>query len=98
MIKDPVCGINLDSMAPCKSTYAGRIHVFCCSTCKSRFDKEPGRYVAVSGVVSVSYRLPSVPSRSSFPIVSSIAHFVGVVLGRSVSNQTEGRSTRLGGA
>ncbi len=49
MAKDPVCGIGLDNNAPCKSTYAGRIHVFCCGTCKATFDREPGRYAAPAG-------------------------------------------------
>ncbi len=49
MAKDSVCGIGLDIKAPCKSTYAGQIHVFCCPTCKTTFDREPGRYAAPVG-------------------------------------------------
>ncbi len=49
MAKDPVCGIGLYTNAPCKSTYAGQIRVFCCSTCQMKFDREPGRYASPAG-------------------------------------------------
>ena len=49
MTKDPVCGITPDNKSACKSTYAGQIHVFCCSSCKTTFDKEPRRYAAPAG-------------------------------------------------
>lgn len=49
MAKDPVCGITLDTSSPCKSTHAGQVHVFCCPTCQTTFDKEPGRYAAPAG-------------------------------------------------
>lgn len=93
MAKDPVCGITLDSKAPCKSMYAGQIHVFCCPTCKTRFDKEPGRYVALAGVAPVSLRPPSGPPASHFLIISSIGHLLQVFLPESVSNESHGRPT-----
>jgi len=49
MAKDPVCGMTVDDKAPDRSTYAGRTYVFCCSTCKAKFDKEPARYAAAAG-------------------------------------------------
>ncbi len=94
MAKDPVCGITLDNRAPCKSTYAGKIHVFCGATCKGRFEKEPGRYVALAGVAPVSLRPPSRPPASPFVVISSIGHLLQVFLLKSVSDETPGR--RLG--
>jgi Cu+-exporting ATPase len=44
MAKDPVCGMTVDDKAPLKSTYAGKNYVFCSASCKTKFDKEPGRY------------------------------------------------------
>jgi Cu+-exporting ATPase len=49
MAKDLVCGMTVDDKSPFRSTNAGQTYVFCCSTCKTRFDKEPGRYVASAG-------------------------------------------------
>ena len=49
MMKDPVCGIGLDTRSPCKSAYAGQIHVFCSPSCKTKFDKDPGPYMSPAG-------------------------------------------------
>lgn len=49
MAKDAVCGMTVDDKSPYRSTYAGQIHVFCSSGCKTKFDKEPGRYAAPAG-------------------------------------------------
>jgi YHS domain-containing protein len=95
MAKDPVCGITLDRKAPGKSTYAGQIHVFCCATCKTKFDKEPGRYVALAGAAPVSLRPPSGPPASHFLIISSIGHLLQVFLLKSRSNEFQGRPTWL---
>ena len=52
MAKDPVCGMAVDSKSPHTSTHAGQTYVFCCATCKKKFDTEPGRYaVPVGGEV-----------------------------------------------
>jgi len=91
MAKDPVCGITLDSKAPGKSTYAGQIHVFCCATCKTKFDKEPERYVVLAGVAPVSLWPPSRPPASPFVAISSIGHRLQVFLLKSVSDETPGR-------
>ena len=95
MAKDSVCGITLDNKAPCKSTYAGQIHVFCCPTCKTKFGKEPGRYVALAGVAPVALRPPSGPPASPFLITSSIGHLLQVIPVKSVPNETQRRPTRL---
>jgi Cu+-exporting ATPase len=44
MAKDPVCGMTVDDKASLKSTYGGKNYVFCSASCKTKFDKEPGRY------------------------------------------------------
>jgi Cu+-exporting ATPase len=49
MAKDPVCGMTVDDKAPLKSTYAGKNYVFCSASCKTKFDKEPGRYTPPVG-------------------------------------------------
>jgi Cu+-exporting ATPase len=49
MSKDPVCGMTVDDKAPHRSTHAGQTFVFCCPTCKTKFDKEPARYAAPAG-------------------------------------------------
>jgi Cu+-exporting ATPase len=49
MAKDPVCGMTVVDKSPYRSTHAGQAYVFCCSTCKTKFDKEPERYAAPAG-------------------------------------------------
>lgn len=95
MAKDPVCGIGLDNNAPCKSTYAGQIHVFCCATCKARFDREPGRFVTPAVVSPVGLWPASAPKVSTFLITSSIGHLLQVVLPRSISNGAQGHASWL---
>ncbi len=46
MVKDPVCGMNVDEKkATDKSLYQGRTYYFCSPGCKQAFDKEPQKYV-----------------------------------------------------
>jgi YHS domain-containing protein len=46
MVKDPVCGMDVDSgTATGKSEYQGKTYYFCSSGCKKAFDKEPQKYV-----------------------------------------------------
>lgn len=49
MSKDPVCGMAVDDKAALRSTHAGQTYVFCSPACKTKFDKEPGRYAATAG-------------------------------------------------
>jgi len=44
MVKDPVCGMDVDEKAPLKSAHEGKNYVFCSASCKAKFDKEPARY------------------------------------------------------
>jgi YHS domain-containing protein len=46
MVKDPVCGMNVDEKtAKFKSEYKGKTFYFCNQSCKVTFDKSPTRYV-----------------------------------------------------
>ena len=45
MVRDPVCGMQIDEKkAAGKSEYKGRIYYFCSPGCKASFDKEPQKY------------------------------------------------------
>lgn len=47
MVKDPVCGMDIDPEAAAgKSEYMGKIYYFCSMGCKKAFDKEPEKYVS----------------------------------------------------
>ncbi len=46
MVKDPVCGMEIDpKTATNKSEYQGQTYYFCSAGCKKDFDKEPQKYV-----------------------------------------------------
>jgi len=45
MIKDPVCGMNVDEKtAKLKSKYMGKTYYFCNPSCKATFDTNPTKY------------------------------------------------------
>lgn len=45
MVKDPVCGMDVDpKTAAAKSEYNGQTYYFCSPGCKKAFDKEPAKY------------------------------------------------------
>jgi YHS domain-containing protein len=45
MVKDLVCGMDIDSKtAAGKSDYQGKTYYFCSQGCKKAFDKEPQKY------------------------------------------------------
>lgn len=47
---DPVCAMEVEIATAMHTTsYDGRTFYFCCAHCKSRFEKEPARYLAESG-------------------------------------------------
>ncbi len=49
MAKDLVCGMEVDEKtAEHKSEYGGNTYYFCCPSCKSKFDKEPEKYISGS--------------------------------------------------
>ena len=46
MVKDPVCGMDVDPKAAAgKSDFQGKTYYFCSQGCKKAFDKEPQKYV-----------------------------------------------------
>lgn len=50
MLKDPVCGMDVDpKTASGKSDYQGQTYYFCSAGCKAAFDREPQKYVKAEG-------------------------------------------------
>ena len=46
MVKDPVCGMDVDpETAAGRSDYQGQTYYFCSAGCKKAFEKEPQKYV-----------------------------------------------------
>jgi len=46
MVKDPVCGMEIDAAtAAGSSEYEGATYYFCAEACKTAFDAEPSQYV-----------------------------------------------------
>jgi len=49
--KDPICGMTVDQAnAKHKTEFQGKMFYFCCAGCKQTFEREPQRYLALSGV------------------------------------------------
>jgi Cu+-exporting ATPase len=47
MVKDPVCGMNVDeSKAAATAVYRGQTYHFCSQGCKATFEKAPEKYAA----------------------------------------------------
>ena len=45
MVKDPVCGMQVNEQAAGgKSDYKGKTYYFCSPACKAKFDKSPEQY------------------------------------------------------
>ncbi len=45
-VTDPVCGMEIEPMnAAAQTTYQGNTYYFCSQECKSKFDKDPQKYV-----------------------------------------------------
>jgi len=46
MVKDPVCGMDVDlSKIQFKTIYKGEIYYFCSRTCKKAFENNPEEYI-----------------------------------------------------
>jgi len=46
MVKDPVCGMQVDERhAVATTNYKGRPYYFCSTSCKAQFDKGPEQFV-----------------------------------------------------
>ncbi len=49
-VKDPVCGMDIDpATAVGRSEYKGQTYYFCSPGCKRSFDKDPEKYVGMTG-------------------------------------------------
>ena len=47
MVKDPVCGMEIDEKrSSVTSMYGGKAYYFCAKGCKIAFDKEPEKYLS----------------------------------------------------
>jgi len=45
MVKDPVCGMEVDEKTTKhKTEHMGNTYYFCCASCKEAFEKNPRRY------------------------------------------------------
>lgn len=44
-MKDPVCGMDVDTKKGAKKTYKGRTYHFCSPTCKWAFEKNPKQFL-----------------------------------------------------
>ena len=61
MVTDPVCGMNVDPVSAAgQSSHAGTTYVFCSSSCKQKFDADPGRYVTDGHKPSLTEAAPGV--------------------------------------
>jgi YHS domain-containing protein len=45
MVKDPVCGMEVDEQkAAATAVYHGQTYYFCAQACKTAFEKDPSKY------------------------------------------------------
>lgn len=60
MLRDPVCGMQVDDkQAPATSSYQGQQYVFCGPACKEKFDQNPSHYAQPKNVSSQASRKES---------------------------------------
>ncbi len=46
MVKDPVCGMQIDEKSAVgKTDYKGKIYYFCSSHCLDSFNKQPDKFI-----------------------------------------------------
>jgi len=46
MVKDPVCGMDVDPKTTAyQSEYKGQMYYFCSAGCKKDFDRDPEKYI-----------------------------------------------------
>ena len=49
-VKDPVCGMEIDSEdTAAQSEFAGRTYYFCATECKEKFDADPHQFASERG-------------------------------------------------
>src|SRR6266481_286793 len=75
-VKDPVCGMWVDSQNPAgKVEHGGRAYYFCSSRCAERFEKEPEKFIAAPGTAGMEQR-PAPPSHGTHPQAAAPARGV----------------------
>ena len=47
-VKDPVCGMMVDTESAVKHVYKGNVYYFCCEHCLATFKANPEKYIKVS--------------------------------------------------
>ncbi len=66
-VKDPVCGMWVDSQKPAgKVEHGGKAYYFCSPRCAERFEKEPEKFIAAPGTAGMEQR-PAPPSHGTHP-------------------------------
>src|SRR5258708_8172199 len=83
-VKDPVCGMWVDSQKPAgKVQHGGITYYFCSSRCAERFEKEPEKFIAAPGTAGMEQH-PAPPGPGTHPQaaapvggVSSSARYTG---------------------
>jgi Cu+-exporting ATPase len=88
MAKDPVCGIALDGRSPHKCTHQGQTYLFCCQTCRMKFESEPGRYASPSDGFNQRLRPPASLPASHPPITVRIGQFMHSISPKFMSKGT----------
>ncbi len=60
MVKDPVCGMEIDpETAAGSSEYEGVTYYFCADACKTEFDAEPSKYVGAAAAPESMAEMPA---------------------------------------
>ena len=60
MVKDPVCGMEIDpETAAGSSEYEGVTYYFCAEACKTEFDAEPSKYVGAAAAPEPMAQMPA---------------------------------------
>lgn len=50
MVRDPVCGMMVDSQtAEFKAEFKGQTYYFCNDACKTKFEKNPSKFIKKKG-------------------------------------------------
>jgi Cu+-exporting ATPase len=66
-VKDPVCGMSVDSQNPAgKVQHGGKAYYFCSPRCAERFEKEPEKFMAAPGTTGMEQH-SAPPRRDIYP-------------------------------
>mgnify|MGYP000209186877 CR=1 FL=1 len=52
MVRDPVCGMEVDESTQWKAEHAGETYYFCCEHCLKEFEKNPSKFIGKKGCCS----------------------------------------------